>query len=108
MAISQEEIFGPVVTLQRFDTDQQAVDMANGTPFGLAATVWTTDLARGHKVAAAINAGTVHVNAGPGQVEGAMLAHSAEPYGQSGFGVEGGLNGMDTYTWLKATQFAFP
>eukprot|EP01013_Petalomonas_cantuscygni_P034869 TRINITY_DN6292_c0_g1_i1.p1 TRINITY_DN6292_c0_g1~~TRINITY_DN6292_c0_g1_i1.p1 ORF type:complete len:491 (-),score=95.45 TRINITY_DN6292_c0_g1_i1:35-1507(-) len=57
-----EEIFGPVVTVHTFTTEQEAVEMANGTPYGLAASVWTEDLRRGHRVAAQLETGMVWVN----------------------------------------------
>ena len=59
---NQEEIFGPVVTLQPFDTEEEALALANDTAYGLAATLWTTDLKRAHRVAAGIESGIVWVN----------------------------------------------
>ncbi|MED5318299.1 MAG: aldehyde dehydrogenase, partial [Bacteroidota bacterium] len=59
---NQEEIFGPVVTLQPFDTEEEALELANDTAYGLAATLWTTDLKRAHRVAAGIDSGIVWVN----------------------------------------------
>ena len=59
---NQEEIFGPVVTLQPFDTEEEALALANDTAYGLAATLWTSDLKRAHRVAAGIESGIVWVN----------------------------------------------
>ena len=59
---NQEEIFGPVVTLQPFDTEEEALALANDTAYGLAATVWTNDLTRAHRVAGALESGIVWVN----------------------------------------------
>ena len=103
----QEEIFGPVITIQPFESEAEAVQMANGTAYGLAASVWTQDLAQGHRVAAQIQAGTTTVHATPAPVEGSGMAHAAEPYGQSGFGAEGGLAALDSYSYLKSTVFSY-
>jgi aminomuconate-semialdehyde/2-hydroxymuconate-6-semialdehyde dehydrogenase len=82
----QEETFGPVVTVQGFDRHRDAVTMANGTRYGLAASVWTRDLTRAHRMAARIDAGTVWVNCW-------MLRDLRVPFGgvkDSGIGREGG------------------
>jgi aminomuconate-semialdehyde/2-hydroxymuconate-6-semialdehyde dehydrogenase len=82
----QEETFGPVVTVQGFDRHRDAVMMANGTRYGLAASVWTRDLTRAHRMAARIDAGTVWVNCW-------MLRDLRVPFGgvkDSGIGREGG------------------
>ena len=60
--------------------------MANDTEYGLAATVWTHDLSRGHRLADALNVGTVSLNTRPAMPDGCWAAHAAEPAGQSGFG----------------------
>lgn len=83
----QEEIFGPVVTLAPFDTETEVVSLANGTPYGLVASVWTRDLDRAHRVARRIEAGIVWVNCW-------MLRDLRTPFGgtkASGVGREGGL-----------------
>jgi aminomuconate-semialdehyde/2-hydroxymuconate-6-semialdehyde dehydrogenase len=86
----QEEIFGPVVTLAPFDTETEVVSLANGTPYGLVASVWTRDLDRAHRVARRIEAGIVWVNCW-------MLRDLRTPFGgtkASGVGREGGLEVM--------------
>lgn len=83
----QEEIFGPVVTLAPFDTETEVVALANGTPYGLVASVWTSDLDRAHRVARCVEAGIVWVNCW-------MLRDLRTPFGgskASGVGREGGL-----------------
>ncbi|MEQ1766723.1 MAG: aldehyde dehydrogenase, partial [Methylotenera sp.] len=62
MTIASEEIFGPVLSIIAFDTEEEAIRIANGTNYGLAAAVWTQDLSRAHLVAKALRAGTVHIN----------------------------------------------
>ncbi|MBT7951819.1 MAG: aldehyde dehydrogenase family protein [Gammaproteobacteria bacterium] len=102
--ISQEEIFGPVLSITPFKDEQHAVQLANDTKYGLAATVWTKDLARGHRLPQLLNAGWVAVNASSKPSMGAGIAHSHEPYGQSGFGVEGGMAGLESYCRLQTTS----
>lgn len=96
--VVQEEIFGPVLTVQPFDTEDEAVTLANGTPYGLAAGVQTRDLSRAHRVAARLEAGIVWVN------DWAML-DPAMPFGgvrASGFGREYGPEGLEPYTRVKS------
>jgi acyl-CoA reductase-like NAD-dependent aldehyde dehydrogenase len=93
-----EEIFGPVLTVQRFTTEDEAVALANSTPYGLAAGLQTTNLARAHRVAARLQAGIVWVN------DWAML-DPALPFGgvkDSGFGREYGPESLDAYTKTKS------
>jgi len=94
---NQEEIFGPVVTVAPFDDEQEAVASANETRYGLSATVWTRDLARAHRVAGAIQSGTVWVNCW-------LLRDLRVPFGgmkHSGLGREGGEDSMRFFTEPK-------
>ncbi|MGE0611388.1 MAG: aldehyde dehydrogenase [Hyphomicrobiales bacterium] len=96
--IAQEEIFGPVVSIFRFKDEEEALALANGTKYGLAAGVHTNDLARAHNFASRLESGTVWVKTY------AYLTPSA-PYGgykQSGYGRELGQSGLENYTQLKA------
>ena len=93
-ATNQEEIFGPVVTLQAFDTEEVALALANDTMYGLAATLWTTDLKRAHRVAAKIDSGIVWVNTW-------LLRDLRTPFGgvkASGLGREGGFEALEFFT----------
>jgi acyl-CoA reductase-like NAD-dependent aldehyde dehydrogenase len=96
--VVQEEIFGPVLTVQPFDSEQEAVALANSTRYGLAAGIQTTNLARAHRVADALQAGIVWVN------DWAML-DPAVPFGgvkDSGFGREYGPEALQSYTKVKS------
>ena len=103
-AISKTEIFGPVISITPFENEQEAIELSNDTEYGLAATLWTKDLARGHRLPPKLNAGWVAVNASSKPSMGAGIAHSHEPYGQSGFGVEGGMAGLQSYCRLQTTS----
>lgn len=98
MRIAREEIFGPVISTIAFDTEEEAVAMANDTPYGLAASVWTSNLDAAIRVSRAIRAGTVSVNA---YSEGDITT----PFGgfkQSGFGGrDKGVEALDQYTEKK-------
>lgn len=94
---NQEEIFGPVITLMPFDSEDEVIAMANGTPYGLAASVWTSDLRRAHRVSAALQTGIVWVNCW-------MLRDLRTPFGgvkQSGVGREGGWDALRFFTEAK-------
>ncbi|MBW3604766.1 MAG: aldehyde dehydrogenase family protein [Actinobacteria bacterium] len=97
MTAVREEIFGPVVTVLRFGDEAEAVAMANDTPYGLSASVWTRDLGRAHRMARDIEAGVVSVNSN-------SSVHTGAPFGgwkQSGYGRELGLESLRAYTELK-------
>ncbi|MGW3150952.1 aldehyde dehydrogenase family protein [Streptomyces sp. NPDC001177] len=98
MWIARAEVFGPVVTVTAFDTDEEAVAIANGTSYGLAAGLHTTNIVRAHQVAARLQAGIVWVNTW------AMFENTI-PYGgyrDSGYGREIGPEGIDAYLQLKS------
>ncbi|MEQ3553462.1 aldehyde dehydrogenase [Pseudonocardia nematodicida] len=103
MAIAREEIFGPVLSVIAFDTESEAVEIANDSEYGLAASVFTDDLNAAHRVARALQAGTVSVNC---YSEGDITT----PFGgfkTSGFGGhDKGLDAFEQYTELKTTWFA--
>ena len=98
MVVAQEEIFGPVVTVIPFEDEAEALRIANDVKYGLAATVWTRDPARGHRLARQIKSGVIGVN----------LPNTAFPglpfggYKQSGFGREGSLETLEMYMETKA------
>jgi aldehyde dehydrogenase (NAD+) len=101
-SIAREEIFGPVLVLQRFTTEEEGLAMANDTPYGLAAGVYTADLSRAHRVAGALEAGQVFVNR-------YGCYDFAAPFGgfrQSGWGKEMGVHSLDAYTRQKSVWVA--
>ncbi len=94
---NQEEIFGPVVTIIPFDSEAEAIEMANCTPYGLAASVWTTNLDRAHRVAASVQSGVIWINCW-------LLRDLRTPFGgmkQSGVGREGGEEALRFFTEPK-------
>jgi acyl-CoA reductase-like NAD-dependent aldehyde dehydrogenase len=96
--ICQEEVFGPVVTLTRFADEAEAVRIANDVRYGLAATVWTGDGGRGHRVAQRIRSGAVGINT-------PFVAFPGVPFGgfkESGYGREQSIEALDLYTETKA------
>ena len=94
---NQEEIFGPVVTIMPFDTEEEVIGFANSTPYGLSATIWTENLKRAHRVAAQVKSGIVWVNCW-------LFRDLRTPFGgmkQSGVGREGGFEALKFFTEEK-------
>jgi succinate-semialdehyde dehydrogenase/glutarate-semialdehyde dehydrogenase len=97
MRVSEEETFGPLAAITRFETEEQAVALANDSVFGLAGYLYTTDLARAWRVAEAMETGMVGINTG-------LISTEVAPFGgikQSGLGREGGRQGLEEYLELK-------
>ena len=102
MAIAREEVFGPVAPVFRFETEQEAIAMANDTEFGLAAYLYTRDMGRSWRVGEALEYGMVAVNAG-------LISTEVAPFGgvkESGMGREGSRHGIEDYTEIKYLRFA--
>jgi 4-guanidinobutyraldehyde dehydrogenase/NAD-dependent aldehyde dehydrogenase len=99
MKIAAEEIFGPVLSIIAFDTEEEAIKIANDTPYGLAAAVWTQDISRAHLVAKRLRAGTVHVNS----YDEDDITVPFGGYKQSGNGRDKSLHALEKYTELKTT-----
>ncbi|HEY0938542.1 MAG TPA: aldehyde dehydrogenase family protein [Steroidobacter sp.] len=108
MRVAREEIFGPVLAILSFENEQEAVRIANGTEYGLSATVWTNDMQRGQRVSHALVSGVVTVLGDSPAGSGGGMALASEPWRQSGFGVQGGVEGLYPFMRMKAVQFLFP
>lgn len=97
MLVCQEETFGPLAGIIKFKTEQEAIEMANNTPFGLAAYFFTKDNARTWRVGEALEVGVVGINTG-------LISYEGAPFGgvkESGVGREGSLHGVDEFTEIK-------
>ncbi|HMN77913.1 MAG TPA: aldehyde dehydrogenase [Burkholderiaceae bacterium] len=99
MRIAREEIFGPVMSVITFETEDEAIAMANDSSYGLQASVWSHDINRAHRVARALKAGTVHVN----QYDEDDITVPFGGVKQSGNGRDKSLHAFDKYTELKTT-----
>jgi phenylacetaldehyde dehydrogenase len=99
MSIVREEIFGPVVVAIPFDSEDEVVASANDTRYGLAAAVWSRDIGRAHRTAAALEAGMVFLNCYHADGDGALPRGG---YKESGWGRELGVQGLDDYLQTKA------
>ena len=102
-SIATDEIFGPVLSIIPFDTESEAISMANDSIYGLAASVWTANLSRAHRVSDALHAGTVSVNT----VDALGMNIPFGGFKQSGFGRDLSLHAMDKYTGLKTTWIRY-
>jgi betaine-aldehyde dehydrogenase len=102
MTLAQEEIFGPVVAILPFDSEEEAIRLANGTAYGLSGSLWTRDLARALRVSRAVETGVISVNSG-------WSVHLEMPFGgvkRSGVGRELGLPALDHYSEWKSVFIA--
>jgi phenylacetaldehyde dehydrogenase len=97
MRIAREEIFGPVVSIIPFDTEEEAIRLANATPYGLSGSIWSRDIGKALRTARAIQAGVLSVNSN-------SSVHTEAPFGgykMSGIGRELGMSAIDMYTETK-------
>jgi aldehyde dehydrogenase (NAD+) len=100
--IAQQEVFGPILVIQKFSTEEEAIEIANSTQYGLGGYIQTNDLKRAHRVAAALKTGFVHLN-------GSRNIPAHAPFGGlglSGFGKEGGRPGLDEFIRLKTVSLS--
>ncbi|OJU68163.1 MAG: hypothetical protein BGO05_23050 [Rhizobiales bacterium 63-7] len=101
MTLAREEVFGPLLAVIPFDSEEEAVRIANATEYGLASAVWTANLSRAHRMVRAIRAGIVHVNT----YGGSDLTVPLGGHKQSGNGHDKSLHALEKYTALKTAWF---
>ena len=99
MRVAREEIFGPVLTVTEFEDEEEGIAIANDTPYGLAAGLWTRDVNRAHRISRRLRAGIVWVNS----FDSADITVPFGGFKQSGFGRDKGMAALDGYTQLKTT-----
>ena len=100
MRVAREEIFGPVLVVIPFDTEEEAINIANDTPYGLAAYLYSKDTGRANRVASRLKAGAIHINGG-----GFNYGSPFGGYKQSGNGREGGVLGLEDYMETKTLHW---
>jgi acyl-CoA reductase-like NAD-dependent aldehyde dehydrogenase len=102
--LEQEEIFGPVLTVTSFDSVEEAIDIANGTPYGLVTGIWTRDLQKALALATAIKSGQIRINSYT--VEGS-IGLPFGGYNRSGFGREQGVEALANYSQVKNVMISY-